>query len=95
MKKDSSVKFYDLYFSRPDKKVEISMKDGRKILAFITGYYKGKPDSTDTVIMKWHLLEAAENQSESLGDLDENGLIVNHADIDQVRFCSDNTLIKF
>ncbi len=95
METDTSRLLYDYYFSREQGLIELQLKSGRKISGFFIGFCNGEEDFGDFFVTKWHLVPEAFRKSCGIdfsGFL--TGDLINHEDIETVRFCDDGNTLK-
>src|SRR5687768_4082314 len=93
---DYSLKIYEKYSNLNNKEIELICSDGSRISGMIAGFFKGDPYSNEAYVTKWHI--ATKEQTNKLADDEYSfvcGKIIASADILEVRFLEDNSVIKF
>lgn len=96
MNKDFSKLLYDRYFNLADRNIEIIVKDGRSIKGTIIGFFKGDEAYLEPYITSWHLVDEQDKMglgTDAFAYL--QGQAVEQSEILQVKFCGDNTVMKF
>lgn len=96
MEPDFSKIFYDKYFSRSNRLIEVTMKNKRKITGVFISFFLGEEDKREPYIRRWHIVE--EKYKISLG-IDAFGFrigeLLNHKDIESIKFLDDNSVMTF
>lgn len=95
MKKETSRILHDKYFGLSDRRVELLLRNGKKLRGFIIGFYYGDDDSETPPVTMWHFTdEDAEMNTgfDCFGHL--RGEIIRHSDIDTVYFFEDDSILK-
>jgi hypothetical protein len=96
MEADFSKIFYEKYFKRKDKKIEVTFKNGKKLRGVLVSFFHGDPDKEEPFIRCWHLV--CEKHKLSLG-VDAFGFrlgeLINQEEISSIQFLSDHSVMKF
>ena len=96
MKRDSSQRLYTKYFSLAKGRIEIVLKDGRKLKGTVCGFFKGDVDRNEPYIRQWHIVEEIDKYNFGIDGLGfRQGEIINQGDIASVYFDDDQTLMTF
>jgi hypothetical protein len=96
METDFSNIFYEKYFNRGNRLIEVSLKNGRKIIGVFISFFLNDFDSNKPYIRRWHIGE--EKYKRTLG-IDEFGfhicklIILNY--IMSIKFLDDNSQMHF
>ncbi len=96
MKKDFSKLLYDRYFKLTNRNIEMILKDGKIIRGTIIGFFKGDQSFNEPYVTTWHLVDGQDKTglgTDAFAYLE--GHAIEQSDILQVKFCADNTVLKF
>ena len=96
MKRNTSLELYEYYFARPNRVIEITLKNNSIFTGVIIGFFKGDEDAREPYILKWHIVSEEDKMSfgrDAFGFL--IGEIISHKDISQVKFHEDNSTMTF
>lgn len=96
METDFSKILYEKYFSRSNRLIEVTLKNGRKISGVFISFFLGDQDTNEPYIRRWHIVE--EKYKMTLG-IDAFGFrigeLINQQDIISIRFLDDNSKMQF
>ena len=96
MKRDTSRKLYDKYFSLGNRSIEVLLKNGRILEGTIIGYYAFDEDADDTPIHHWHMIDEKQQYCPAFSCLGLiRGELIRHSDIVSVTFHEDNSIMNF
>lgn len=96
METDFSRILYDRYAGLSNKRIELVLKNGRRVQGLIAGFFKGDEESEEPYIIRWHIAE--EKEKRSPGDYNlgyTEGEMIAQKEIAEVRFFEDNSVLQF
>lgn len=96
MKRDSSRRLYTKYFSLATGRIEVVLKNGRRLKGTVCGFFKGNVDQHEPYIRQWHIVAEDEKYNFGLDGFGfRQGEIINQRDIVSVYFDDDQTMMIF
>lgn len=96
MEIDFSKIFYDLYFSRSNRLIEVTTKSGRKIQGVFISFFHGDRTCNEPFIRKWYIVEEKYKMSTGLDAFGFRlGELIRQEDISSILFLEDNSQLQF
>ncbi|MCW5907631.1 MAG: hypothetical protein KIS94_07220 [Chitinophagales bacterium] len=95
METDFSRILYDRYLTLDNRNIEITLKSGEKVKGVIAGFFRNE-ECEQPYITRWRVVTGSKQFTwnfDAFGTL--QGTIVNNADIAQVKFLQDNSVMDF
>lgn len=96
MKPDVSKIFYEKYFSKRNRPIEVTLKNGEKITGIIISFFHGDASYGEGYIRKWHIVNIEDKHSLGINVFDTPiGKMILQSSIKQVKFLDDNSEMNF
>lgn len=96
MTPDASHEFYDAYFARSNRFLELTLKDGYKITGVFVSFVPGEKQLGEPYIIRWRMVETTEKFSSLFEFLENNpGQMIEQKDIASVKFMDDGSVMNF
>lgn len=96
MKPDVSKTFYEIYISRNNRLIEVTLKNGQKKSGVFISFFPGEHACNEPYIRRWHMVD--EKYKMTIG-IDAFGLLIgeyiNQKDIKSIKFLDVNSEIQF
>ena len=96
MTSDSSKRFFDDYYRRSNRLIEVTVKGGRRLTGVFVSYFHGNEQNHEPFITRWHLVDEADQQTSGIDALGVFlGETVNQRDILKITFLEDGSEFLF
>jgi len=92
METDASKQLYRKYYGLTNRKIKITLKDGKCIEGVIAGFFRGYAESNETFITQWHIVDGTQ-----VIEITDNspGIFVKQNEIAEVYFEEDHSTMTF